>query len=340
MFRKHFVKILIGCFISVLLIWLTFKNINFSETVLALKTAKYALLIPAVLIYAFTYVLRAIRYYFMLSPVKKTRLLENFPYTMTGYFMNNVIPLRIGELIRAKITGERLAVSRSSVLATIVLERLFDIIAFIAMFFVITFMASTIHKVFPEEVKTVVYICSAIAAIMLVVLAITMTHTEKTVKLISIIPAPAKIKTLLLDLFNKFAGGLSMLKSPKIITVALGLSFAVWITESLSLVIVALSLGINLSVMGAVFTVIIIGIGAIIPTGPGFIGAFEYFGARLALPALGVAAVPALACILLYHFMQLVVIAGLGAGSVIKSKISFSDLFKFAKIEDNKRDEI
>ena len=111
------------------------------------KNADYYILILGVIIYAFTYFLRSIRYYFMLLPVKKTGVLRNFPYTMLGFFMNNVVPLRLGEVIRAKVTGERLGVSRSSVFGTIVIERLIDVIIFVLFFFVIPILSANLLAV-------------------------------------------------------------------------------------------------------------------------------------------------------------------------------------------------
>ena len=81
--------------------------------------------------------------------------------------------------------------------------------------------------------------------------------------------------------------------------------------------------------------VIIIGIGAIIPTAPGYIGAFEFMGVT-ALSALSVDKDAAFVCIAIYHFLQLMTIFALGIMSVAKERISFSDLFKFAKIEQQR----
>ena len=78
--------------------------------------------------------------------------------------------------------------------------------------------------------------------------------------------------------------------------------------------------------------VIIIGIGAIIPTAPGYIGAFEFMG----VTALSVDKDAAFACTAIYHFLQLMTIFLLGIMSVAKERISFSDLFKFAKIEEQR----
>jgi uncharacterized membrane protein YbhN (UPF0104 family) len=103
-----------------------------------------------------------------------------------------------------------------------------------------------------------------------------------------------------------------------------------WITEALFVVIVAYACGIRISILGGIFTVIIVGMGSIIPTAPGYFGAFELMGV-LALSTLSVDKDLAFICTAICHFLQLVVIFTLGGLCVLKTKITFSDLFKFAK---------
>ncbi|MCL2144950.1 MAG: flippase-like domain-containing protein [Endomicrobia bacterium] len=328
MLKKHIFKILLGFLFSAVLIFLTLRQVNFRESLELIKNANYYILIPGVLIYALTYVLRSIRYYFMLSPIKKTPVLKNFPYTVLGFFMNNIIPLRIGELIRAKVTGERLSVSRSSVLGTIVIERLIDVIIFVLFFFVITIVIP-----FPEFIKKTFYMCAVIFGAALAVLFLVSKSEAKAAAVISKIPVHGRIKDFAVKFLEKFAGGLIILRKPKVFCAAFILSILVWVTESFFLVLTASSCGINISIIGGIFVVIIIGIGAIIPTAPGYIGAFEFMGVT-ALAALSVDKDAAFACIAIYHFLQLMTIFTLGILSIIKEKISFSDLFKFEKIEE------
>lgn len=328
MLKKHFLKILIGFLFSAVLIYLALRNVNFKESFELVKNANYYILIPGVFIYAFTYVLRSIRYYFMLSPIKETRVLQNFPYTVLGFFMNNIIPLRIGEIIRAKVTGERLGVSRSSVLGTIVIERLVDVIIFVLFFFVIMAVIP-----FPEFVKKSFYICGIVFGAALVVLFLISKNETKALSVISKIPMPKKIKEILIKFLDKFADGLIILRKPKVLSAVLVISILIWVSESFFLVLTAAACGINISIIGGIFVVIIIGIGAIIPTAPGYIGAFEFMGVT-ALSALSVEADAAFACIAIYHFLQLMTIFALGISSIIKEKISFVDLLKFEKIEE------
>jgi uncharacterized protein (TIRG00374 family) len=186
---------------------------------------------------------------------------------------------------------------------------------------------------FPDFIKNSFYISGIFFGAVLVALFLISKNETKAVSIISKIPMPAKLKEIAVKFFDKFADGLIILRKPKVFCATFILSVLVWVTESVFLVLTASSCGIDISIIGGIFVVIIIGIGAIIPTAPGYIGAFEFMGVT-ALSALSVDKDAAFACIAIYHFLQLMTIFTLGILSVVKAKISFSDLFKFAKIEE------
>jgi uncharacterized protein (TIRG00374 family) len=325
MFKKYFLKILTGVCVSIVFIWLTLRQIDIKKSFELIAGVKYFVLIPGVLVYVFTYILRSVRYYYILLPLKKTKVFDNFPYTIIGFFTNNIIPLRLGDLIRAKITGEHLCVSRSSVLATIVIERLFDVIMFVLFFFLIVRVIS-----FPEFIKKYFYILTFVFFICLSIFYIMLTHKNKTLKILSKMSISSAIRSFVTVFLNRFIYGLVVFKKPSILIKSFIFSGILWITEALFIVIVAYACGIHISIFDGIFTVIIIGVGSIIPTIPGYFGAFELMGV-LALSTLSVDKDLAFICMMICHFLQLVIIFILGGFCILKTKIVFSDLFKFTK---------
>ncbi|MDR0676193.1 MAG: flippase-like domain-containing protein, partial [Elusimicrobiota bacterium] len=291
MFKKHFFKIIMGALISVILVYLTLRQIDFNKSWLLIKSVNYWLLIPALAMYLFSYVLRAVRYYFILLPLKKTKVLENFPYTAIGFFANNIVPLRLGEFIRAKITGQYLKISGSSAFATIVIERLFDITIFILSFFLIF-----VFMPFPNIVEKSFYILFVIGVLCFIALYVIILYEDNVIKLLSKMSIPEKIKSFIFSFFNKFASGLIILKRPTVLFKVSISSIIVWLGEAITLVIIAYACGIKLSILGAIFTIIIIGVGSIVPTMPGYFGAYELMGV-LSLSSLGVDKDLAFTCI-------------------------------------------
>ena len=60
-----------------------------------------------------------------------------FKSEFIGYFANNILPLRLGEIVRAVIVSDRYKLSKTYVFGTIVIERILDILAALVFGFVI-----------------------------------------------------------------------------------------------------------------------------------------------------------------------------------------------------------
>ena len=61
-----------------------------------------------------------------------------YPIVLIGLMSNNIAPARIGELVRAYLVGEREAISKSTALGTIAVDRAFDGLTLVAILGVVT----------------------------------------------------------------------------------------------------------------------------------------------------------------------------------------------------------
>jgi len=127
-------KELFGTILSVvlgaLLLYFAFRGIQFNEFSAALKSSS----IVWILVFACTtttaHIIRAYRWKVMLRRVKPDLSLHHaFAALMLGYGINNAIP-RLGEVSRALFLGQYERISRMSILGTIVVERILDMVFF------------------------------------------------------------------------------------------------------------------------------------------------------------------------------------------------------------------
>ena len=105
--------------VSLLFLGLFFSRIDLGDTWEKLGEANYLLLLPAILVYFVAVYFRALRWRYLLAPVKRMAVVRIYPVVVVGYMANNLLPLRIGEVVRAYYLGEREKVSKVSALATI-----------------------------------------------------------------------------------------------------------------------------------------------------------------------------------------------------------------------------
>ena len=75
---------------------------------------------------------RGARWRALLAPIAPLPYRRVLGYTYIGYLANNVLPARLGELYRSHALGEGEGVSRTTVLGTVVVERVVDTIMVVA----------------------------------------------------------------------------------------------------------------------------------------------------------------------------------------------------------------
>ena len=122
-------RYILGLLIGALFLWLAFRKVDLDEVWLTLKGANYWYLIPNIILTFLGMWLRALRWKVMLDPVGKVALSKVYASTMIGFMANNVLPFRLGEFVRPYSIGTTGGISRSAALATIALERVFDMFA-------------------------------------------------------------------------------------------------------------------------------------------------------------------------------------------------------------------
>ena len=126
-------QLIIGLIVAFAAVYYTMRNVSVSELMDSFRHVNYIWLLPTFVLMCLTYVARAIRWRALLLPVKEVRTFELFSPLMVG-FMASVLPARAGELVRAYLLGKKFELSFASSLATIVVERLFDMILLLFLF--------------------------------------------------------------------------------------------------------------------------------------------------------------------------------------------------------------
>ena len=130
---KQFRQLIIGLGIAGAAVYFTLRNVSIKELMDSFKTIQYVYLLPAILLIISTYAVRAYRWQILVSPMKKVKLSAMLPPLMIG-FMGNILPARAGEVLRAYLLGKQENIPFTGAIATIVVERLFDLLMLLLLF--------------------------------------------------------------------------------------------------------------------------------------------------------------------------------------------------------------
>ncbi len=119
-------RVLLGGAVSTVFIVLFLRNTDFSGVGDAFTEASVPLIVAALAAYFAGIYFRALRWHYLMRPVKFVPAHKLFPIVAIGFGVNNVLPLRTGEVVRAQVLQRRHGVSRAAGLSSIFMARVYD----------------------------------------------------------------------------------------------------------------------------------------------------------------------------------------------------------------------
>jgi len=280
-------------------IFLVLRGVDLQKTANLLGGARPAWLALAVAAIVGDLLFRAVRWQVLIRPIRAVPFRRLTAYMLVGYLANNVLPARLGELVRSHYLGDREGISRSATLGTVVVERVVDTVV-LAGIGAAAILVLNVRGV----VVSAILIGVAIAALLCVALAVALAAHRlpgagRAAAFLSRWPRVVGVATRLRD-------GLRVAALPKTVAAAVTLSVAAWSCTVVAVLAVGQSLGIELTVGEAALLAAGTNLATAIPSGPGYLGTFEYAGQSIAL-AFGLAASVGLALALLIHVLTIAV---------------------------------
>ncbi len=133
------VRIAVSLILMVVLLAVFLWNVDFAEVGQSIASADPMYLAGACMVALLAYWLRALRWQFILLPVKRVRHSSVLLTTAVGYAALSLLPARMGDLIRPLLLAKREKFPASASLASVLTERVFDLWSVV--FFFLVFIA-------------------------------------------------------------------------------------------------------------------------------------------------------------------------------------------------------
>jgi uncharacterized protein (TIRG00374 family) len=317
--RKKYI-VWLGYLLGALCLYWAFRGISFSEVGQAFLHAKPLWIVLAITIYSGGYLMRTVRWSVLLRPVRNIHSNQLFWPMMIGFFANNVLPLRMGEVVRAHICGKKFEISRTSSLGSIFLERICDTLAFLS-----TFLISSIFLPFPKYMENGAWVLGGGCVGAVITVMVIRAHEARFYRLVDRFPLPVFWKERIKHLAGHFIHSISGVTQPRYVIEAMVLSIVVWTIEGSFLFLMAHAFSVPLSYGQAFFLLFAIGLSVTLPQAPGYVGTFEIFGVT-ALSLLGIAKSQGLPLILAVHATQFVFVGILGFIGLWQENLSLHSL--------------
>lgn len=270
-------KTALSIFISALFLYIALRGISFSELLSALKKCNYLYLIPAFLVMCSLFVIRTLRWHYLVKPIKPVGFKNLFSATMIGFMANNIFPARIGEFVRANILGNDEKISKSSVFATIVIERLFDGMS-ILLILVVTFLTVDIERRLTasvaDKLKFAAYASLALYIVIIALIVLLNYRYEMALKIVSFFlkPFPKTFGNYINKLLESFRSGLKIEKDFRNISIIIFYSLLHWILCAFPIYIILIGFGYDLPAEASYVVLIMMTFAVMVPAAPGYIG--------------------------------------------------------------------
>ena len=200
-------RIVIGIIISLIalavLIWLSDVN----QVLTYLRSVKVSIILPVMILLVISLVTRSVAWRIMLQ--KRVSLWKTFKIINAGYFVNTVLPFRMGELSRAVLLLPS-GFSFWEALPTILLERLFDLGFVLILFFITLPYALN----FTQGVNFI-YLLAGLVLTGFILILLLVRNQDRVVKCITGIPFLGKrTKNRLVSLVKAVVSSLNILSDP------------------------------------------------------------------------------------------------------------------------------
>ena len=299
----------LGIGISVVALALVVQSVDLGAAWQAIRRADARWLLLLVAFIAADVLLRGIRWRVLLGPVAEVPLRATLGSLLVGYLANNVLPARLGELVRSHDLGSRTGLSRSTILGTIVVERVVDTLV-VVVIAAIAILVLSVRGV----VASAVLVGVAVSGLLVVGIAVGIVahRLPGAERMTAVVARRPRIHGALVRL----RAGLSIASDLPTMVVAVVLSVGSWSCTVLAFAAAAQAVGVEPTIGQAALLAAGTNLATAIPAAPGYVGTFELAAVTIA-GSVGIPSASALAFAVLVHAASLLLTSVGGAVALV-----------------------
>lgn len=279
---RRTLRVVISLILTVFLLFLFFRNVDFREVGRSLAEARLLVLVGAILMALFSYWLRTIRWQRILRPVGRTRHSSALLATVVGYAGITLLPARLGDLARPLLLSKRDAIPTSATLASIVTERVIDLWTVMLFFFIFLIAPPPMPALSQEGaghlglLRLSGWIVGGGLVVGTGILLCLFRYQERFIERFT---APVRRfrpswHTPIVNFLKHFLDGLRVMQRPRDFFWVMLISVVIWGTIVLQLMLTLAAFDIHLPVQSAFALILMTVIGLLVPT-PGGVGSFH-----------------------------------------------------------------
>ena len=310
-------RLIIGLAVSLVALWLAFRNLDWQSFGQALGQGKPLGLIAGAALLLASVPLRGLRWRIFLAPVKEVPLKVTNSGTLLGLFANIVLPLRLGELVRSYYVARQTASPMSQVLGSILVERAVDYMSFLFLLALLPIVG-----VLPDQFRVPLMWALVLGSIVALVTLWLALRSQGPPRL------RGRLNVILANLQLAFTSLRHVRHSPTIVLTSVG----IWLLYLLSAFITLRAMGLQLSLADAYLLLVVTTLVLSVPITPGSIGTYHFAAIMVLVNIMSVEQSQAQAAAVALHAV------GVIPYTVIGAAIYFRSHLRLREVRDSQRD--
>jgi glycosyltransferase 2 family protein len=294
--------------LAAVLLYFSLRGIEWRDVWKLISGAKPGYLALAVSLATLALFLRSVRWRILLCSGGAVQVSTAFWATSVGYFGNNFLPARAGELARTLMISACCGLSNAYVLTTAMMERMADAIALVMISAVVLWTLPAQPDWLAKAAKP--FGLLGACGVLLIALLPRLERFGKA--LLNRLPFPQAILAKLTSLLEHVLEGIRAFHDGRRLFGFLALTIVIWCIDAAGTIVGAHALGLTIPVPVAFLLIAGLGLGSALPSTPGYVGIYQFVAVSVLTP-FGFSRTNAIAYILLAQALSYALIAFWGS---------------------------
>jgi uncharacterized protein (TIRG00374 family) len=311
--RVHPAYWIVSLTLAAALLYWSLRGIEWGRVGEILSTAKVPYVLVAIALSTIAMFLRAVRWRILLTAEGRVSVATAFWATAAGYFGNNFLPARAGEIVRTMMVSSRCGLGRTFVLTTALAERMADAVALVI-------ISASVIAVLPEKPAWLIKAMRVFGVVGTVGIIgiVAIPKLERFWKYsLSRTPMPDKIRARVVYLLDQVLLGIRSFHDFGRVAGFLALTIVIWFIDATFTVVGGTALGLPIDLRVAFLLVAGLGLGSALPSTPGYVGIYQFVAVTLLVP-FGLSRTDAIAYILFAQALIYVVVSFWGIIALLR----------------------
>ncbi|MCX8072451.1 MAG: flippase-like domain-containing protein [Candidatus Binatia bacterium] len=327
MTRRERVQVGVSLLAGAVFLLLAFRNVSLGELGQALGRFHWPWLIPALGVSLLLMVLRTWRWQLELRPLERVPFGRLWAVTSVAYSAINLIPARLGEVVRPWLVAQFSNVRMSQAVGSLVVEKLMDSFCILAY----TLAALLLSEQLPDWARRGAVVPAVVTVVFAVLVALAYTKGEQFVTRRVALALPERVGEGLSRVVRAVLEGMRVLPDTRLLAQVFVLSLLLWFLPILSSWIVLKGFGFPVPFSAALLVFLFIGLATAIPNPPAMVGTFQY-ACVLALGIYGIEENAGLAFGLLLNALQVLTIVAQGIVGAMVLGLRWADIRRAGRV--------